>query len=276
MTSRPYVTLCSDFGVQSQGVAAMEAQIFRLAPEAKVIHLMHGLPPFDVVAGARTLETLDTHPIGCHVCVVDPGVGTLRNPIVIKTKRGDFLIGPDNGVLVPAAQNFLGGIEAVRKIENPNFMREEVSPLFHGRDIFAPTAGKLAAGAKFEEVGSALPIEQLVTPPYVEAQREAGKLCAQVIQINRYGSLHLNVQHAAWDELSFELGSEIRAEFPDSKIQNRPLRLRFSRTFGDVEPGQDVIVKDDYGRVEVAKNMGSFAEQVGAQTGHRVEILLAH
>src|SRR3989338_3828809 len=97
----PLITLTSDFGVQSQGVGIMEAVIRNISPEAHVIHLMHGLPDFDVRCAARTMETLKYVPVGFHICVVDPGVGTNRRGIIIKTKRCDYLIGPDNGVFVP-------------------------------------------------------------------------------------------------------------------------------------------------------------------------------
>ncbi len=125
------ITLTSDFGVQSQGVGIMEAVAVDINPDARVIHLMHGLPDFDLFYAARTMETLNYIPIGFHVCVVDPGVGTKRKPIIIKTVRGDFLIGPDNGVLIPATR-FLRGIKKVVEITNEKYMKKPVSPIFHG------------------------------------------------------------------------------------------------------------------------------------------------
>ena len=119
---KPLITLTSDFGVQSQGVGIMEAVALEINPEARVIHLMHGLPVFDLFYAARTMETINYIPVGYHVCVVDPGVGTKRKPIVIETGRGDFLIGPDNGVLLPATR-FLVGIRKVAEITNKRYMR---------------------------------------------------------------------------------------------------------------------------------------------------------
>ena len=107
---KPIITLTSDFGVQSQGVGIMEGVALEINPDAKVIHLMHGLPDFNLSYAARTMETLNYMPIGYHVCVVDPGVGTERKPIIIETGRGDYLIGPDNGVLMSATR-FLKGIK---------------------------------------------------------------------------------------------------------------------------------------------------------------------
>ena len=112
---KPFITLTSDFGVQSQGIGIMEAVALGINPDAHVVHLMHGLPDFDLFYAARTMETINYLPVGFHVCVVDPGVGTKRKPIIIKTGRGDYLIGPDNGVLLPATR-FLGGIKKVVEI----------------------------------------------------------------------------------------------------------------------------------------------------------------
>jgi len=127
---KPIITLTSDFGVQSQGVGIMEGVALEINPEAHVIHLMHGLPDFNLFYAARIMETINYMPVGFHVCVVDPGVGTKRKPIIIETKRGDFLIGPDNGVLIPATR-FLGGIKKIVEITNEKYMRQPVSPIFH-------------------------------------------------------------------------------------------------------------------------------------------------
>ena len=152
---KPLITFTSDFGVQSQGVGIMEAVALEINPEANIIHLMHGLPDFNLFYAARVMETINYIPVGCHVCVVDPGVGTKRKPIIIETGRGDFLIGPDNGVLIPATR-FLHGIKNAVEITNENYMRKPVSPIFHGRDIFTPAAAYLSKGVKIEEFGKRL------------------------------------------------------------------------------------------------------------------------
>ena len=113
----------------------MEGVATEVNPDAKVIHLMHGLPDFNLSYAARTMETLNYFPKGYHVCVVDPGVGTERRGIIIEVVRGDYLVGPDNGVLIPGTR-FLGGIKKVVEITNEKYMRKPVSPIFHGRDVF--------------------------------------------------------------------------------------------------------------------------------------------
>ena len=147
MTKKLIITLTSDFGAQSQGVGIMEGVALEINPDAHVIHLMHGLPGFDISYAARTIETINYLPIGYHVCVVDPGVGTKRKPIIIQTGRGDFLVGPDNGVLLPGTR-FLGGIRKIVEITNEKYMRKPVSPIFHGRDIFTPAAAYLSKGVR--------------------------------------------------------------------------------------------------------------------------------
>lgn len=250
-----YISLTSDFAVQSQGVGAMEAVIFEIAPKIRVIHLMHGLPDFDIVAAARTLETVHAWPShGYHVCVCDPGVGSARHALAIETGRGDFLIGPDNGVLLPAAR-LLGGIRKAVSITNPKYMRQDISPIFHGRDVFAPVAAHLSIGTALNDLGEDLNTEALVRAPYEEAVLEEGYIKAKVIQVNKFGSIHLNILHQQWDNCNFKLGQKIQIK----KIDGDVINTIFGRTFSDVPVGEIVILRDDYGRVEVAINMGNIS-----------------
>ncbi|MBI2523516.1 SAM-dependent chlorinase/fluorinase [Candidatus Woesearchaeota archaeon] len=258
---KPIITLTSDFGVQSQGVGIMEAVAVELNPNAKVIHLMHGLPDFNLFYAARVMETLNYVPVGFHVCVVDPGVGTKRKPIIIKVGRGDCLIGPDNGVLIPATR-FLGGIKKIVEITNEKYMRKPVSPIFHGRDIFTPAAAYLSKGVKLEEFGEELKPEDLAKAPYEEAEIRGSEIHAKIIAINKFGSLHLNIMHDAWDEFGVKLGCSVTLYF-----KNDSLDTPFVMTFGDVEEGEDLIIKDDYGRIEVALNRDSFARKYDIKIG---------
>ncbi len=258
---QPLITLTSDFGVQSQGVGIMEAVAIELNPNAKVIHLMHGLPDFNLFYAARVIETLNYVPVGFHVCVVDPGVGTKRKPIIIKVGRGDYLIGPDNGVLIPATR-FLGGIKRVVEITNEKYMRKPVSPIFHGRDIFTPAAAYLSKGVKMEEFGKELEPETLTKAPYEEAEVRGNEMHAKIISINKFGSLHLNITHGAWDEFDVKPRDSVTLYF-----KNESLETPFVTTFGDVEKGEDLIMKDDYGRIEVALNQDSFAKKYGVNIG---------
>lgn len=264
--NKPLISLTSDFGVQSQGVGIMEGVIAGINPEARVIHLMHGLPDFDLRSGARTMETVINLPVGFHVCVVDPGVGTRRKSLIIQTKRGDFLIGPDNGVLMSAVR-LLGDATRVVEITNPNYMRHPVSPIFHGRDIFAPAAAYLSGGVSIGEFGPEVDFNHLTPAPYTEAILEGGTLHAEVIHINKYGSLHLNVLNAQWDAFGVPKYQRVRAEF-----KNQRLELTCITAFGEVNKNELLILRDDYGRVEVAINQGNFAAVYGVGVGNRVKV----
>lgn len=246
----------------------MHGVALTIAPEANLIHLMHGLPPFDVIAAARTLETIVDLPIGFHVCVCDPGVGTERKALIIETRRGDFLIGPDNGVLIPATR-VLGGIVRVREITTPDYMRMPVSPIFHGRDVFAPTAAHLAVGVPLEAFGPEVNPADLVTAAYEEAEiLSQARITATVLQINHFGSLNLNIRHEVWDKLNLSECAEIRAVIANGA----PLPLKVCRTFGDADIGQNLILKDDYGRVEIAQNRGAFVKHHPIAIGEKVTL----
>jgi len=263
---KPIITLTSDFGVQSQGVGIMEAVALKINPNANVIHLMHGLPDFNLFYAARTMETVSCLPVGCHVCVVDPGVGTKRKPIIIKTCRGDFLVGPDNGVLIPATR-FLGGIKKAVGITNEKYMKKPVSPIFHGRDIFTPAAAHLSRGVKIEEFGKELNPKSLAKAPYEEAEIKGNEIHAKVISINKFGSLHLNIRQVEWHKFRVKLKDEIILKF-----KNKSVKVPYAVTFGDVEKGKPLIIKDDYGRMEIALNQDSFKNKYKVEIGYDIII----
>ena len=253
---KPFISLTSDFGVQSQGVAIMESVALEINPDAHVIHLMHGLPDFNLFYAARTMETICYMPIGFHVCVVDPGVGTRRKSVIINTGRGDFLIGPDNGVLIPATR-FLGGIKKAVEITNEKYMRKPVSPVFHGRDIFTPAAAYLSKGISIDEFGNEINSKDLAKSPYEESQIKGNEINSIVISINKFGSLHLNITHDLWDKFNVKIGDELNL-----KLNNKIIKLPFHRTFGDVKTGNPLIFRDDYGRMEIALNIGNFCKNI--------------
>lgn len=199
--------------------------------------------------------------------LLTPGVGTKRRAIIIKTKRGDYLIGPDNGALISAATNILEGCERVVEITNSKYMKQPVSPIFHSRSIFAPAAAYLSIGVPIEEFGKELRPKDLIKAPYGEAIISGNSIGAQVIHINKYGSLHLNILHATWDMFSANKNEILTLQFSEKKIE-----LPFAETFGDVAVNTPMILKDDYGRVEVAVNRGSFSKKYGVNVGDKITI----
>lgn len=264
MKTGPLITLSSDFEKQSYGCGAMEAVISLINPNARVVHWMHGIEAFNLLQGARSLETVITVPLGIHVCVVDPGVGTKRRGIVIETRRGDFLIGPDNGLLRPAAR-VLGGIVAVHELTNPKLQRQPVSPIFHGRDVFAVAAGYLSAGIPPQDFGHALREEGLVAAPYEDAVIQGGKIKAQVIHINKFGTPFFNLLQSTWDQWAPPLGKSVTLRKTSRKIE-----LTHVQTFGEVPAGRACILKDDFTRIEAAVNQGSLIKRFPLKIGDLV------
>ncbi len=258
--SVPLITLSSDFGPGNIGCGAMEAAVFEICPEAKVIHWCHTTHGFDIKGGARNLEGVYKISVGFHVGVVDPGVGTKRRGIAIETKRGDFLIGPDNGLLRPAAE-FLEGIVGAWELTHANYHRKNISPIFHGRDIFAPVAAHLANGVAPKELGPTIDVQTLVASPYPEATWKNGELECEVIHINENGSCFLNVR-------AEEFKKAIR--FGKKVSYSTCYHMLFSKTFGEVPKGDPLILPDDFGRIELAINQGSFALAFGIKRGDKL------
>lgn len=260
------ITLTSDFGKQTHGIGNMEGVIYGINPTAKVIHLMHGIESFGISTAARTMETVYYMPMGCHVCVVDPGVGTKRKALIVKVRRGDYFIGPDNGCLMMAPR-LLGGIEKIIEITNDKYAIMPISPIFHGRHIFAPAAAHLSLGVPMEEFGMEIKERDCVKAPYGEAKVEDGKISATIIHVNHFGSVHLNILANEWDKLGLKIGEMVELSSGDKKIQ-----LPFVNTFGDVKKGKQLIMKDDFQRIEVAVNSDSFVKGFSLKEGDKVLI----
>ncbi len=236
-----------------------------ICPAAQIIDLAHDITGFNIREGARLFEAVAYLPVGCHVCVVDPGVGTARRGIVVQVGRGDFLIGPDNGVLLPATR-FLGGITGAHELRSERYRRTPVSPIFHGRDVFAPAAAHLARGVGIHAFGPSIDALDLHPAAYEEASVGDGSIAAQVVQVNHFGSVFLNVMQGQMHAL-FSLNDRVQL-----RCHGKQIIVPYGRTFGDVGVGSDVILDDDFGRVEVAVNQGSFAAKYGIQPGDAIEL----
>ena len=184
---RPVITFLTDFGPAAPAVC--RGVMFRFCPDANIIDVSHQVPRYAIREGAGTLVFALPHmPVGTHVAVVDPGVGTERLPVAIKVARGDVLIGPDNGLLMAAA-DALGGIVEARSIENRDLMLPVITSSFHGRDIFAPVAGHLAAGVPYASVGPVLPIDRLVRLPSIRPVVGDGVLDSVIVHVLVFGNV---------------------------------------------------------------------------------------
>ena len=262
----PFISFMTDFGVGATAPAVCRGVMLSIAPDARILDLTHAVRQFAVRDGAFLLtRSLPYFPIGVHVAVVDPGVGTQRRPIAIRAARGDLLIGPDNGLLVPAAEK-LGGIAEVRALENHDLWLPTVSHTFHGRDIFSPVAAHLAAGVAFETVGPILPTDEIVRLVLPGATIRDGGLDTAVLFIDAFGNCRLAGEtadlHAVAEPL--ERGRPFTVHLPprDGRDADR-LTVPWVGTFGDVATGSLLLFEDaDYAGPALAINQGSAAEQL--------------
>ncbi len=273
--SPPVITFLSDYGHHDEFVGVCHGVIARRCPEARVIDLTHDVPPHDVRAGAILLRSaLPYLPTGVHLAVVDPGVSAVgphgRRAVALRTVEQDrVLVGPDNGLLMPAAERLGGVAEAVDIGESPERL-EPVSRTFHGRDIFAPVAAALAGGETLAAVGSELPVTQLRRMGIPMAHLAPGVLVAHVLRRDTFGNLILNATNEQLLELGAELGESLVVSH-----RGTPHRAAHAATFADVTPGELLIYEDAQQMVSVAVNRGSAAKLLGAEQDDELVIRLA-
>jgi len=253
----PIVTFTTDFGTRDGYAGAMKGVVLSLAPQAQLVDVTHGIPPQDVVAGAVALaQAAPLFPAGTiHVAVVDPGVGGARADIVVAA-AGQLFVGPDNGVLSLAAK----GARRIHAIAAAAFRREPVSPTFHGRDVFAPTAGQLAAGTTIDAAGPLLDAMVDLQAPLV--RRHGGVVEGEVIHIDGFGNLLTSIPADA-----IPLGFIVEVDGAEGRFE-APL----GRTFSDVDPGALVAYVGSGGQLEIARRDGSAAERIGAARGSAVRV----
>ncbi len=187
--ARPLVSLLTDFGLRDPSAAICRGVILSIAPEAEVLDITHEVPKYSIRDGAYVLWcALPYLPVGSHVAVVDPGVGTARRAVAIRAARGDVLVGPDNGLLPPAAER-LGGAVAAHVLAAAAYRLPTVSGSFHGRDIFAPAGAHLARGVPIEALGPSLPVSDLVRLPIPAPRATAAGLETSVVYVDTFGNV---------------------------------------------------------------------------------------
>ena len=242
--------------------------IKRIAPEASVIDITHGIGPQQVLRGALVLaDTLPYMPVGVHLAVVDPGVGGPRWPLALRGGDGRLYVGPDNGLLIVAADR-LGGVAEAVELANPAFMLEPVSPTFHGRDIFAPAAAHLALGAELADLGPRLDPAELIRLELPVARVESGRIQASVLAIDRFGNVRLNVAGTDLDRAGIARGSAVEIE-----IASRRYSALVARIFGDVRPGEIILYEDSSGSLALAVNRGSASRLLATMVGQEVTLV---
>jgi S-adenosyl-L-methionine hydrolase (adenosine-forming) len=248
------VTLLTDYGRDDDFVGVCHGVIRSIDQDAHIVDITHGIRRYAVRQGAIVLRnTLPYMPVGVHVAVVDPQVGTERRAVALRTGDGRILVGPDNGLLSLAWER-CGGVETAVDVTRSPHRLEPVSATFHGRDIFAPVAARLAAGAELVDAGDPLDADALTAVDLPKPHREGGELVAHALVVDRFGNAGLNLDHDDLAGSRITLGSAVELE-----VGGERYLATYAQTFADVKPGELLVYEDAYRTLAVAINRGDAA-----------------
>ena len=264
------ICFLSDYGLRDDFVGLCKGVVLRIAPGATIVDLTHEVPGFGIEAGAEILE----HATGympedtVYLAVVDPGVGTERRALALSSASGALLVGPDNGLLVPAAES-LGGVAGAVSLTNADYHVQPISSTFHGRDIFAPAAAHLAAGLDLAQLGEVVDPASLVRVELPRMEKDGtNTLVATIISVDRYGNARLSVTE---EEAGLEFGMPLKLEAGES---GGDMLVRYVETFGHSKVGDLVLVPDSHRRLSLSVNQGNVARALALEEGDRVRLTL--
>ena len=264
-----FVTFLTDFGLQDDFVGTCHGVMKRIAPEAEIIDITHGVPPQQVLQGALILRnTLPYMPEGVHLAVIDPGVGSHRRPLAVRSGDGRILVGPDNGLLLPSA-DALGGVSEAHELANPAYALDSVSRTFHGRDLFAPAAAHLALGVELAELGPPIDPQALVRLDVPEPEVGQNRIRATVLYVDHFGNIQLNLKRRHLEDAGVLPGVSVELELSLERYF-----ATAARTFADARPGEIILYEDSYGNVAIAISGGSAARLFGVNAADDVRIHL--
>jgi len=256
----PTIVFMTDFGVVDDSVAICRGVMYGILPEVRIVDLTHQVTPFSILDGARFLFGASPYfPAGTvFVVVVDPTVGSTRKAIVARSKRGQYFVLPDNGLLTLVEQR--DGIEGVREITNPEWMiGSKLSSTFHGRDIFSPVGAHMARGDDWTKVGPEMAVKDLVRLELKAARLDEHGLNATVIATDGpFGNLVTNVDADDLVKLGYQRGQEVPVT-----VGGKEMKMKFVKTFSDVPLNEPLLYIDSRGHLGLAVNQGSFAATYG-------------
>jgi len=263
-----FVTFLSDFGLQDDFVGTCHGVIARIAPEVRVLDVTHGIAPQAVLQGALVLhQTMPYLPAGVHLAVVDPDVGGDRRAVAVATNYGRTFVGPDNGLLMLAADEL--GIVAAHELVAERYRLPEVSRTFHARDVFAPAAAHLAAGVPVGELGPAIDPVTLVRVGVPEPEVGRTQISATVLSVDRFGNVATNVRRAHIEALGLASGDRVEVRIGLDRYY-----AFVAGTFADMGPGELILYEDSYGLVTLAISRGDAARLTGAAVGDELRVAL--
>lgn len=260
------IMFLTDFGLQDDFVGTCHGVIAGIAPDARVIDVTHGIAPQAILQGALVLRNTTRYmPVGVHLAVVDPDVGGNRHAVAVRTRDGRTFVGPDNGLLMLAADE--AGVESAHELAEPRYRLPDVSRTFHARDVFAPAVAHLANGVPIEELGPALEPGSLIRVGVPDPELGRSQIGATVLSVDRFGNVATNVRRAHVDALGVSDGDRVE------------IRLTLDRyyavvagTFADAPPGELILYEDSYGLVTLAISRGDAARLTGVSSGDELRI----
>jgi S-adenosylmethionine hydrolase len=263
------ITFLTDFGLEDDFVGTCHGVIARIAPDARVIDITHGIPPQAILQGALVLRsTMKYMPVGVHLAVVDPGVGGHRRAVAVRTSDGRAFVGPDNGLLMLAADEL--GVEAAHELADERYRLPDVSRTFHARDVFAPAAAHLAAGVSIDQLGPAIDPAELVRIAVPAPSVGKSQISATVVGVDRFGNVATNMSNEHIAGLGVPRGERVE------------VRLTFERyyailadTFADAASGELILYEDSYGLVTLAISNGNAARLTGVGVGDELRVAVA-
>jgi S-adenosylmethionine hydrolase len=262
MSRRDIITFLSDYGLEDEFVGVCHGVMLGIAPHVKIVDVHHNILRQNIRHGAVVLsQSSPFMPDAVHLAVVDPSVGSDRWAVALETGHGEIFIGPDNGLLMPAAESS-GGIKNAYEISDRRFMLTPVSNTFQGRDIFAPAAAHIANGVSLSDLGPSVEVDKLQSLEIPDAWVHEDHLHGEVLQVDRFGNLQLNMGAPHLEKVG--LGSGDRLEV---RIEGHRLNVPFADTFADVKQGEFVVVEDSYSYLSLAINKGDAAAKLRAGWG---------
>ena len=261
-----FITFLTDFGLQDDFVGTCHGVIKRIAPQAQIIDITHGIPPQAVLQGALVLaNTVPYMPVGVHLAVVDPGVGGHRRALVLRDADGRSYVGPDNGLLLPAAEQ--AGIAEAHELANPAYALDLISRTFHARDLFAPAAAHLARGVPIGELGPPIDPDALVRLELPEPEFAEGVVHATTLYVDSFGNIALNLTRDDLERVGVVPGTRVELDLSGERYY-----AVAARTFADARPGDVILYEDSYRNMSIAISNGNAAAMLHALIGRPLSI----
>ena len=265
MSRAKIVTFTSDYGLEDEFVGVCHGVMLNIAQDLKIVDVHHNVLRQDVRHGAVVLQqSIKYLPVATHLAVVDPGVGSDRRAIAVVAASGSIFVGPDNGLLLPAAERG-SSLEAAFELVNQDLFLSPSSQTIQGRDVIAPAAGHIAAGTDPGDLGPSVYLNDLVRIEIPEAWVHDDHLHGEVLQVDRFGNLQLNFDRAHLAKV----GLEDRARL-EVRLEGHRLQVTLGSTFADVDAGEFVLIEDSYDHVSLAVNKGDARARLRASTGSTV------